>query len=305
MPGPRPTAPTPHPGTPPAVRILAGLRWCRHVLLGAPAVIFSLTGCVALGPENTLVSRLEPGTTDREWERLEAEPVALERPVIVLSGYRSPPMLGPLLEDRLRSLTSGREEDFLSVSYIMHHRMNEIAALVVNRVEERWPSDDPHSTIEVDVVAISMGGLIGRLAALPPERRPDAEPGDVPPEAGKRLRIARLMTLATPHRGAKLAQQVHPDSAARAMRPGSNFIIALNERTTDPDYELICYAHTHDLWVGATNTAPPGMDPIWVRGSAMFSHFSVSANRLLIADMARRLRGEPPLLEASSPPPSD
>lgn len=280
-------------------------RWWRPIAFGGPTLLFAVTGCVAAGPENSVVADLGTAGIDAEWERMSASPVALARPVVVLSGYRSPPMLGPLLATRLASLTTGREDDFLTVSYIMHHRMNDIARLVVDRVEERWPSDDPDRTVEVDVVAISMGGLIARLAALPVEDRPSGEPQDAPPDTGKRLRIARLITFGTPHRGAKLAQQVHPDSAARAMRPGSNFLTALNERTASAEYELVCYTQTHDTWVGATNTAPPGSDPIWVRGPALFSHFSVSTNRTLLADAARRLRGEEPLLAEPSPPPSD
>jgi hypothetical protein len=67
----------------------------------------------------------------------------------------------------------------------------------------------------------------------------------------------------------------------------------------------VCYAHTHDVIVGATNTAPPGMDPIWTDGTLAWSHFAVVHNPIFIADTARRLRGDTPLLHTSGPPPRD
>ncbi len=279
--------------------------WVRAAAIAIPSVFFVPAGCVAIGPENELLTSYTRSTIDADWERMKDSPVPLERPLLVLSGYRSPHFMAPRLSQRLVALTSGNEDDALTLSYMLHHRINDIATLVVDRVEERWPSDDPDATIEVDVAAISMGGLVARLAALPPELRPAPEPGDEPPADGKRLRIGRLYTFATPHQGAKLALQLHPDSAARAMRPGSNFLEALNERTTNPSYEMVCYAQTNDNWVGATNTAPPGQDPLWARGTLLLSHFNTSDNKILITDVARRLRGEEPWIDVTSPPPSD
>lgn len=146
-----------------------------------------------------------------------------------------------------------------------------------------------------------MGGLVARLAALAPEAR---EPFGIPTEL-PRLNIARLFTLATPHRGASLAGIVALDAAARDMKPGSPFLRDLDAAEPDPRlYEMVCYARLRDAWVGATNTAPPGTNPIWVPTPARnLAHLTVSRDRRILLDIARRLRGEPPLALEPSPPP--
>lgn len=229
-----------------------------------------------------------------ELDRLrDAEPAALERPVVILAGYRAIPSMALRLADRLAYLTGAPREQFYAISYTFGSNMDTIAELITARVERRWPSDDPDATIEVDVVGISMGGLIARHAALPQDQRDFT---------GKRLRIHTLYTLASPHRGALLAERVAPDKAARAMRPGSAFLERLDAALDSADYTLVPYAVLNDDWVGATRTAPPGMDPIWSPGSRFFSHFNVSDDPRVLADLARRLRGEEPLASPSPPP---
>jgi len=179
-----------------------------------------------------------------------------------------------------------------------------MADRAIDQIQERWPSESDHETIEVDVLAISMGGLIGRLAALPPDERPPRADGQ-DQQQPRRLRIVRLFTFGTPHQGAKLAEYITFDHASRAMRPGSEFLDALNATHATADFELIPYANLNDTWVGATRAAPPGVDPIWDKGRAVFSHFLVSDNMVFVVDAARRLRGEEPLVDARTPPPSD
>ena len=260
-------------------------------LLAALAGLFQ-TACVQLktGPGGF---DLDAETTRSEWARMSDEPVALERPVVVLAGYRSPPMLAPALKSRLVHLTSHDFDDYLAVSYTLQTDFDNVVEMTVRRVDERWPSVDPEETIEVDVVAISMGGLVARYAGVPTDQRT---------AGGKRLNIRRLYTLASPHRGAKLADAIALDSAARAMRPGSEFLAMLDEQLEVSDYELVCYAHLNDTWVGATRTAPPGREPIWNGGTAIMSHFTASQDKRFQIDIARRLRGEEPLGEPSRPP---
>ena len=64
--------------------------------------------------------------------------------------------------------------------------------------------------------------------------------------AGKRLKVRRIFTLGTPHRGAILADRIALDSAARDLRPGSEFLHRLDEALPHAGYELLCYAHTND-----------------------------------------------------------
>jgi hypothetical protein len=147
--------------------------------------------------------------------------------------------------------------------------------------------------MEVDVVGVSMGGLVARAAASDWVARRSAA-------GSRRVRIARLFTLATPHKGATLANRICPDGTARDMRPGCDFLSRLNAEP--PEHELICYARLRDWWVGATNTAPPGREPMWVDAPALLSHQLVTHDPVIRTDVARRLRGEEPLGRPSHPP---
>lgn len=200
-----------------------------------------------------------------------------------------------MLAWRLRLLTGADRDRVLAISYPFRGDIDTIVPMVVDRIEARWPSDDPERTTEVDVVGISMGGLIARAA----------EAGHALDDGHKLLNINRLYTLATPHRGATLANHFRLDPAARDMKPGSEFLEWLNAELEHAEYDLICYARLHDGWVGATNTAPPGHDPIWLGGLAWGSHFTITQDRRILADIALRLRNEEPIAPEPSPPPHD
>ena len=89
------------------------------------------------------------------------------------------------------------------------------------------------------------------------------------------------------------------------MRPGSDALARLDRALEHADYEMVCYAQVNDTWVGATRSSPPGREPIWTRGTFMFSHFTTSENRTVLIDIARRLRREEPLGREGGPPPLD
>jgi len=271
----------------------AGLT-ARIGLLGV--VGSAAVACTTIWTENPAFP-VDRAMIDEEWDRLrDGEPAVLERPVVVLAGYRAVPSMAVRLADRLALLTGAPREEFFAISYTFGSNMANIVDLVTTRVDKRWPSDDPDETIEVDVIGISMGGLIGRASALPK---------DVAIHEGKRLNVRRLYTLASPHRGALLAEKIAPDKAAKAMRPGSPFLDRLDRALTMIDYEITPYAVLNDSWVGATRTAPIGYEPIWTGGRSAFSHFAVADDRRILVDLARRLRGEPPLAKHGAPPPKD
>lgn len=234
-----------------------------------------------------------------ELERMASQPATLQRPLVVIAGWRAPSWSSRLMAHRIRRVTGAQRDEVLPLAFPLALDLNAVAAAVVKRVEERWPSEDPDRTIEVDVVGISMGGLVARLAALTPQERGEGAEGE------KRLRIARLVTLGTPHRGAKLAPLVPLDPCAKCMRAGSAFLNNLNARFDGAEYELVPYARLNDRWVGATNAAPPGREPIWVPGPPVMSHQTITGDRRILADLARRLRGEAPLAARGSHPPTD
>src|SRR6185436_19763755 len=150
-----------------------------------------------------------------------------------------------LVAARLAALTGGERPDILPISYPFGTDLDRIAAEVVRKVEARWPSAAPDATVEIDVVGLSMGGIVARWAELPPGQRVRgsaiaARPGPEAPGA-KRLRIVHLYTLSSPHRGAVMADRLTPDHAARDLQQGSPLLTTLDAALPAARYELVCY----------------------------------------------------------------
>jgi hypothetical protein len=143
--------------------------------------------------------------------------------------------------------------------------------------------------VEVDVIAFSMGGIIARYAAS----------DGYATAHGRRLRIVRLFTVASPHTGATLADLPTLDARVRDMREGSPFLLRLNseESTTAPAqqrYELYTYVRLEDGVVGEQHAAPPGVTPWWVPSGFTLSHILGGHDKRILADILRRLRNEEP-----------
>lgn len=244
-----------------------------------------------------------------ELTRMQQQPAPLARRVVVLAGYRAPAVSTKSLAARLAELTSRDPADFLPIAYPNAGTFAQAQHKVIDAIDARWPSDDPAQTVEVDVVAISMGGLVARSLAASPavEGSPFEDRPESAAAPAKRLRVRRLFTLATPHQGALIAKVVAPDPAAEDMIPGSPFLARLNARppAAPLDFELVCYGSLRDGWVGARNTAPPWTNPVWTPGLLLGTHFFVQHDPRILADLARRLRAEWPLAHRPSPPPSD
>lgn len=232
---------------------------------------------------------------EREWERMLSAPTGLKRPLVVLSGWRSPAISGRLVASRLRRLTGAPRDMILPIAFWTQADFDRMVASALRCVQARWPDAGARSTPEIDVVGVSMGGLIARAAAAPAASR----------RHGSRLAISTLYTLGTPHRGAKLAQIIALDGAAKCMRPGSPWLARLDEALECAEYRIVPYARLNDLWVGARNSAPWGQDPIWFPGPRLGSHELITQDRRILIDIARRLRGEEPLAHPTGPPPQD
>ncbi|MEM1186385.1 MAG: hypothetical protein AAGI53_15460 [Planctomycetota bacterium] len=289
------TAPQPTPdATTPKKRRSWKARLAQALAITATVTgLVALSSCVHLPAENPAYT-VPDSDIEADLDRMRSDPIELERPILVLSGYRSPPVNAKDLAESILELTGAPEHMVVYTSYQFADTIEDPAQRVIELADEHFPTDDPVFTTEVDVVAISMGGLVARVAAEDPKHRGDP--------AGRRLNIKRLFTFATPHRGARLAAHVRIDEASSAMRPGSRFITGLNLRGDYERYTLVPYAALHDRLVGATNTAPPGREPIWVPGRMNFSHFLLVYEDRILADLARRLRNEETFAEPSAPP---
>ncbi len=222
---------------------------------------------------------LEPAAVEADLARMRASPQPLHRPVVILGGWHSPGIANWGVGSLLWPCTSGRRDDFLSITYPWRLRLRSAAGAAHRQIASAGLAGS-----DIDLIGISMGGLLARALA-----------GNV--FGLGPLRVRRVFTIASPHRGATIARVVFPDPAAWDMRPGSKFLARLNEAAVP--YELHCYGALRDWWISAGNTAPPGIHPHWVDVAPglgrLCTHFAINREKRVIVDIARRLRGEEPV----------
>jgi pimeloyl-ACP methyl ester carboxylesterase len=315
------------------------LRTCLFITLTSIASLLA-TGCASdiRNPSFPVTEKQARAAL----EKMERHPRPLERPLVIIGGYHE---LGWVLElsgRRFRKLVPESDQDqVVLVNTPFTPTFDECRDEVIEQVDAALGSTGRDETIEVDVVGMSMGGLLARYAALPIPGR-------------KRLKIARLFTIASPHDGAKLADfrlklgPVLYDQRIRDMASGSLFLARLNTpvqqaidtpmtgggdgerdrgKGDDPgdragaidslnepqgdafrdgrafgDYTLVPYVRLGDAIVGAENAAPPGQNVWWLPGKPLRSaHLAAQMDSRIIADIGRRLRGERPF---THPPPA-
>ena len=252
-------------------------------------------GC-ATGPVNPSLP-ITSADAEADIRRMRDEPRTLDRPVVVLAGWADPFFANTYWRDTLRK--TGVERDrIVDLSFLGRWTLASCREKVLAEVEKAWPSDDPEWTREVDVVAFSMGGLVARASAAP--ARDDAQ-------NPRRLRIARLYTIASPHRGSSLAalmpNGLSLDRRIIEMQPGSDTLMYLNDvrAAGDAAYELATYTRLNDWVIDSANTAPEGEAPWWVATPFLHRpHQEAYRDPRIEADILRRLRGESPL--TTSPP---
>jgi hypothetical protein len=250
-------------------------------------VLSSLAGCSADRPLNPSF----PLTVARAKEALrqmQADPRPFRRPVLVLSGIHDPGLVAASLGNRLRRITTA-DATIETISFFGADTFDACRRRVLDRVEElEGPGGAGGLEMEVDVVAVSMGGLVARYAAM---TRPEDE---------RKLRIRRLFTIGSPHRGASMAGLPTFDRRIIDMRAGSEFLASLDAALARAEYELFCYVRLGDAIVGEVNAAPAGRRAWWVASGMSFAHLLAHDDLRIAADIARRLRGEEPY--AHSPP---
>lgn len=272
---------------------MTGNRWSGRALC---AVLLAVAGCSA--PPINPSFPLTEGDANKSIAQMTESPQPLERPLVVLGGYLDPGVAADQILEVVKPTTTGGP--VVKVAFGGCHTFDECRERVIAAVLEALPDRSSagagrFETMEVDVVTNSMGGLVARDAALWPE-------SSTSPHDDTRLRIARLMTISAPHRGAELASADSSDPLERDMAPGSAFLKRLDAALPTADYELVCYVRLGDRLVGTANCAPPGMVAFWVPDPPLEpAHVLAFHDRRLLADIARRLRGEAPF---TIPPPA-
>ena len=274
-------------------------------LLILPAVSLLSLACAG-GPDNPSF----PLSVDRAGlalKEMAKEPKPLPRPVVIVGGYLDPGIAPAALKSRLQPLLADKR--ILTVPLPFCATFDDCREDILAAVERAYPCDDPNWTAEVDVIGISMGGLAARHAAAPLARGKSSNG-----RHSKRLRIARLFTLSTPHRGAYLAGMPTFHKLLLEMRHGSQFLSALDAAIEakaareDASYPIYPYVRRHDGWIGESNAAPPGWAAAWWVPNQPFqdAHIGCCTDPRIVADVARRLRGETPFtLDPPAPLPGD
>lgn len=214
---------------------------------------------------------------------MRANPRRLARPLVIVGGFMDPNVSPPLFDHFFRGVTG--DTRIVTVSIGFCNSFDECRKRIIDAVDKAYPSDDPLWTTEVDVVGASLGGLASRYAAAPSND----------PAHSRRLRIARLFSISSPHMGATLAEKVALTDFHRDLRPGSVFLKRVAEADAEAKYELFPYVHLGDEIVGEQYAAPPGVTPFWLSSPPLIqAHAAAMIDGRILADISRRLRGETP-----------
>jgi hypothetical protein len=217
--------------------------------------------------------------------QMQDDPGTLQRPLVVAGGIHDPGFVARRVAKTIRR-TMNPDDQVTTVSFTGRGKgtFDDCREFLIESVENAFGTTDGPTTVEVDVIAFSMGGLVVRHAA----RHRD--------DGGKQLKIRRLFTISTPHRGARMAALPTLDHRAVAMRYGSEFLAGLDDELSREPYELFTYARLGDMIVGEQNAAPPGLNPWWVANPPFgLAHIGAPHDPRIMADILRRLRGEQPL----------
>lgn len=254
--------------------------WCAVALLGLGG-----SGCAR--PVNPSFD-VTVSAAREELGDLGRRSLELERPVLIAAGFLDPGFGVSSLTTQMRKLAADPAM-VIEVPFFTTPNFDLARERMVGKLEALFPSDDPFETVEVDVIGISMGGLVARYSAM--------EDASARAAGVKRLRIRTLFTLGTPHHGAVRAERTLAfDARVADMRAGSAFLQLLDEAWADRDFELVAYTRLYDSIVGPANALDPDGNGWWLSPPALqMSHMTMHRDPRIIADILRRLRGEEPL----------
>jgi len=238
---------------------------------------------VAAGCASTIDPSL-PATIDQGravLKKMEADPRPLPRPLVIIGGMLDPGYSTWFVGSQFHSIS--QHETIITVTLFDHLSFWGYRKEILDQVDKVLPADKNGRRPDVDVIGFSLGGLVARYAAIP------QNDGRAP------LRIARLFTVSTPHRGSSLAEDLPLLLTVQGeLRYHSDRILEINN--APHDYPIYPYARLGDMTVGAANASPPGEGVWWVY-TPWFNlpHEGSPTDPRIMADIALRIRGEEPL----------
>jgi hypothetical protein len=243
--------------------------------------LLCVTGCTA-APSNPSFP-ITSTEAHQAIEQMRCNPKSLPRPVLLIGGFLDPSIVPALDQSFFASVTINAK--LIPVSIGFCNSFAECREKVIAAVDTACPSSDPIWTTEVDVVGASLGGLVARYAAAP-------SPDSAHP---RRLRIARLFSISSPQSGSKLAKDLGFTDFHKEIRPNSAFLKVLAAEDPDAGYKLYPYVLLNDTIIDARYAAPPGDTAFWLPNDSLLpSHDAAMVDQRILADIARRLREEPP-----------
>lgn len=226
-------------------------------------------------------------------KREAASPGKLDRPLVVAGGILDIGFGPAIYAHELRQYVRGQPivrvafGDCVSFAACRRRLLYQIDRAL-------GPGNDPDATVEVDIVAQSMGGLVAMYSAI------------ADPTLGRHVKIRRLYTISSPLTGAHRAARMPLDllTLVRDMRPGSPFYAELAKHPVD--YDIVSYTRLRDPIVGEQYASAPGRGVYWLDGPWWDPpHNGAFRDNRILLDIVRRLRKEPPVtlaLPAPLPP---
>ena len=257
------------------------------LLTSLAAIVLLSCGCAKPVNPSFMVSG---GEARRAIKQMAGAPRELNRPLVIVSGYLDPNVSATYIRAKIGDVTNDKR--ILKVVVGFHSNFEECRAELIEAVQRAFPGANPLWTAEVDVIGTSLGGLVARYAAAPEHRGDDSAVKEP-----RRLKVARMFTISSPHAGARLTNLGTLNQLHRDMRPNSPLMAYLAEQDKTAGYQLYPYVCKGDWIVGEEYAAPPGREPLWLAGHSLQlgldPHRGSWYDARILADIFRRLRGEP------------
>jgi hypothetical protein len=260
--------------------------------LSIVALLYSaswLSGCAGSAKSSNPSFPVDMDQAQALLDQMHADRKPLARPVVVIGGIYDPGVMSATVAREIRDIATA-DANVIHITCALDGSFDRCAKRVIDAVDKAFPNYDPERTVEVDAIGFSMSGLVARYAASDESAE----------KMHRRLNLKRLFTVSTPHQGAKLAVVPTLDQRVIDMRSGSGFLDRLNAEQRS--YQLFTYARLGDMVVGEENAAPPGQVAWWLPKTGAPSHILAATDARILADIARRLRGEQPLTTEPAAP---
>lgn len=208
-----------------------------------------------------------PAMAGEALEVLAQNPAPLQRPLLLIHGWRDSARRWEKMLHWLRRCTTNAEEMVVVFDYSGDQPISVLTEELFRKYKVLG---------EVDVVGHSMGGLIAR-------------------EAHRRgfITIKTLFSMASPHRGSYLARYGPLFRQLRDMTPGSEFLRRLNSDPRTRDFNIITYWMRGDfLLTQGSSESLGGTNVILSTGNKplfRYTHNQLVMDERTIYDVIRRL----------------